>query len=229
MKIFAKYLFVLSIAFSCTNKSAEQSPPENNPLSKNKNECKLLIDTFSFKGIKIGENISTVSKKYKFTNPKKNKIEYQEYDSITSIWVDVSGGLTIFGYTISAVNIQTYKDIMYSINIKLKDENTFALLGDNVTDIVEKFAIKFTEGSCIKNDPLLMVERPRRIYVSNSKLSVSVSSGVQQPIKYGQEKNWDKPHLFCDIQITSVPIEKRLQRIRDVKTFRKRKKNDHDI
>lgn len=112
------------------------------------NKCKLEIDTFSFKGIVIGANISTIKNKKKIDNYYwheawniQGKIEYNEVPLISMYEILDAKNYTIFKTNISSIYVGCYNNKIFSILIRTE--------GD--ANLVSEINRKYGGNSCVEH------------------------------------------------------------------------------
>ena len=124
------------VNFTLFNSSCVNSPKESNPVIEKSESiknfedsyCPLNIDTFEFKGIRIGSHLRTIEKIYIIA-----PVEFRYYRTgISGIQLEPiippqfktceinPKKLSILGYPISKMFISTYNNYIYGIDIYMK-------------------------------------------------------------------------------------------------------------
>ncbi|MEO6306229.1 MAG: hypothetical protein ABIP51_23980 [Bacteroidia bacterium] len=177
--------FILIILSSCnyTTEPVSKSPKEVLEVKEKPKNCVLIADTFSFKGIKISDDITYIKKKYtlkklpnfKFQRPESkyslvwDTIIIPDFPGVIKYEIKSLRNLTVFGNEISALTISTYKNKIYNIEISvLENEKDF-----NFTNIMGNLAEKYNAKACINYmDEVTKVATLGDLNLSNNKLSI---------------------------------------------------------
>lgn len=215
------FFFILTSVFcSCSRFESASS----GITSKTLNECVLSVDTFSFKGIRIGDSVDHIKKLYQLKKTSHN--EYSIHgDSIVSYSVTSSNDLTLFYSKITSLSVRSYEDIIFQIDIYF--EQSGISLNNSVTDLIYDLSQKFTGNNCVISEaesPATI--RGKRLYLKNSALSILATSGVEiNPFKI-ETDNDRRPFQFLKINVVDVKVKQRLFNILLKKRKTKRKKED---
>ncbi len=182
--------------------------------------CTFELDTFSFKGITIGNNIKSVRHKIKNEQPQSDEIEsnlikeirngrnfsvgnYQTYEVVNS------KNISLFENTLKYIKIHTYKNIIFGIDISL-DEDAEKLF--HFMSIQSLFKEKFKIPSCgfIEVDDFFDIFHKNTVIdVSSKKLSIKTffySSFKKN--KHGAEGTSNEFLKNLRIEITDIAIIK---------------------
>lgn len=154
-------LLFLSL-LSCNNRN-DKLNIESEKIVIVKPKCWLNVDTFSFKGITIGENISKVKKKYSLS------------EKLGNIWIVKNPkNLTIFGYSPSEITISTINDTIFKIELSI--ENNLVSL----KDIINKLAERYQLESCVvekDNKPSLLISN-RKLSIEANAIEANIVEGI---------------------------------------------------
>lgn len=123
---------LLLCLFSCNYSSNKSTIELEKEILSKKPKCWLTVDTFSYKGIRIGDNIHSIWQKYNLKKKSENIYEVKNLEN-----------LTIFKYNISELTINTFEDTIYRINITINKPLFF------LNDILYRLGNRYNLSSCI--------------------------------------------------------------------------------
>lgn len=158
-----KYTLILLFPFlCCCNNSTVSNKLETSKLDSTNstvNKCVLTIDTFAFKNIKIGMNVSELKNIKKTQNNYIDSPEIENQCKISTYSVTNIADYTIFEKKIKEIDLSFFNDDLFEIRIKLRD------------NIISDLAKKFNAASCAEN--LYEPNKIPALSLSNNKFTLS--------------------------------------------------------
>lgn len=192
------------------NRNIINKPITKTTLKDSSTLCSFELDTFSFKGITIGNNINSVRYKIVYEKPERNEIEsnsirngrnfsvgnFQTYEIVNA------KNISLFENALKYIKVHTYKNKIFGIDISL-DEDAEKLF--HLEKIQSLFGEKFKIPSCgyIKVDNFL--NKITVIDVKSKKLSIKTffnSTGKKN--KYAAEGTVNEFLKNLRIEITDI-------------------------
>ncbi len=247
-------VIIISVFFSScnysTDKSNNQTELKEVELKEKKLTCFLNVDTFSFKGIKINDDIFNLKKKYnlkKLPNIKLQRKELQysldwdtiiipDFPEVKKYEIKPLKNLTIFGHDISTLTISTYKNKVYNIIITtLENEDDF-----NFTKTMSNLAEKYNATGCIKyieEDTKMAIMGDLNLsnsklsihaYITNSNIQYYKSTLLESEVLKTKNKSI-KYKLQCTIIVTDLISSKSIDKAQKKLDLEQEKKKKEDF
>jgi hypothetical protein len=246
-----KYYFILSLLalIACDTKQSSQiaikeSPRKDSVQTTNaiqSSACLLKYDTFSFKGIRLGDRIENVSKKYSLRNAQYTdgrgqlaKIfhneDYEPPSSKTYLIKDTR--LTLFGNMLNKLYIYTFQNKVYGIDLYIEEnEDEFF----HIDGIVRRLAERYNAENCrSKSDKDLLGILPV-LELSNNNLSIMAfvsSSGKKKKRLHPELKNSVGVDNFTDllrIEVTDKLLYRQYTKAKDDQYNKKGQQKNNDF
>jgi len=156
--LFCLLNFTLLNSSCVDSKKESHAVTEESELIKNfkDSSCALTIDTFEFKGIRIGNHLRSLDKIYSIA-----PVEFRYYRcDISDIQFEPIlppqfksyeikfKKLSILGYPISKIYVSTYNDYIFGIDIYMKkDSNEISYFND----LIRMLAVRYNAISCFES------------------------------------------------------------------------------